>query len=414
MSPEELLTRSGVRRLPPPEGVVVQPAMTSKGVAHLDVARVGQSCQTWPTGLDNVSPSFDENYSPPRGPIEVEPSAEFKTIVDFCDEYQPIAYVIEPIVRTGSLYTLTAKTGAGKTALLIIIALAVATGRADLLGVPVRKGRVAYIVAENPDGFRMRVMVAAYVFNIDLRKIENSFVVLDQRMKPEEIGAKLRKLAEDGPFSLVIGDTLQALFDGDDLNHNVQIGAFMRRWRSLTQIGGNPAVIIAAHPVKNAPPDNLIPYGGGAALNEVDGNLTLALSLGGVTQLHSQGKLRGIEFEPVKFRFEGMTSPDVKDIEGREVQLPVMRPVSDDEAGRREESAISRQQALLWAMLDNPSGTVREWAATAKLSKSAADRLLKNFKTDKLAENSTGRWTLTSKGRKACLDSKSGMGQENA
>src|SRR5262245_62015671 len=33
--------------------------------------------------------------------------------------------------------------------------------------------------------------------------------------------------------------------------------------------------LVAAHPIKNAPEDNLLPYGSDAILNEVDGNLTL-------------------------------------------------------------------------------------------------------------------------------------------
>jgi hypothetical protein len=55
----------------------------------------------------------------------------FKTVSAFCAEYIPLAYVIEGIVRSGSLYTLTAKTGSGKTALAVMAALAVATGRQD-------------------------------------------------------------------------------------------------------------------------------------------------------------------------------------------------------------------------------------------------------------------------------------------
>jgi hypothetical protein len=93
---------------------------------------------------------------------------EFKSVDAFCREYTPISYAIEPFVRSASLYTLTAKTGAGKTALLIGMALAVATGRDNLLGREVTKGRVAYVAAENPDDLRMRIMVAAFLWNIDL------------------------------------------------------------------------------------------------------------------------------------------------------------------------------------------------------------------------------------------------------
>jgi hypothetical protein len=38
--------------------------------------------------------------------------AEFKSVDRFCREYTPISYAIEPFVRSASLYTLTAKTGA--------------------------------------------------------------------------------------------------------------------------------------------------------------------------------------------------------------------------------------------------------------------------------------------------------------
>src|SRR4051794_36018112 len=54
---------------------------------------------------------------------------EFKSVAKFCDEYEPLSYAVEPIIRSASLYTLTAKTGAGKTGFMIAAGLAVATGR---------------------------------------------------------------------------------------------------------------------------------------------------------------------------------------------------------------------------------------------------------------------------------------------
>jgi hypothetical protein len=359
--------------------------------------------------LDDAEPRFDPNYEPPGEPIEDVRSPEFKSVSAFCAEYQPMSYAIEPFIRSASLYTLTAKTGAGKTALLIIMALAVAAGRGDLIGRVVTKGRVAYVVAENPDGFRMRLMVAAFIFNIDLDKIADDLVILDKRMKPEKIAAKLRKLAREGPFSLIIGDTLQALFDGDDLNSNTQTGEFMRRWRALTQIKGDPAVVIAAHPVKNAQTDNLVPYGGCATLNEVDGNLTLNVSLGGVTQLHWQGKLRGVEFEPVKFRFEGLSSPNVRDVKGREVQLPVLRPMTEADVEQREKAAIDRTSALLKAVRDEPCASLAALAMTTGIPKASVDRILKSLNTPaggKLVKKTLGKWQLTAAGRQAIGDEK--------
>jgi AAA domain len=92
----------------------------------------------------------DPNYQPPGEPIEAAPPAQFKPVKEFCDEYTPLSYAVEPFIRSSSLDTLTAKTGGAKTALLIGMALAIATGRSDILGREVTRGRVAYLAAENP------------------------------------------------------------------------------------------------------------------------------------------------------------------------------------------------------------------------------------------------------------------------
>ena len=202
---------------------------------------------------------------------------------------------------------------------------------------------------------------------------------------------------------MIIGDTLQALFDGDDLNHNVQAGEFMRRWRPLTQLSGKPAVVIAAHPVKNATLENLIPYGGGAILNEIDGNLTLSLGAG-ATELHWQGKLRGLEFDPVKFRFEALTSPDVKDVKGREVQLPVLRPIDEADVDQQEKEAIDRTIALLTAIRDEPGASLGALATATSIPKSSVDRTLKSSAkpaSGKLVKKTLDKWTLTPAGREA-------------
>ena len=163
-------------------------------------------------------------YEPPatrgnggnRQPIVAAKRAErerprFKSAAAFCAEYVPLAYVIEGIMRSASLYTLTAKTGAGKTAFNIVAGLAVATGRTEILGVEVTEGRVAYIAAENPDDCRMRIMIAAFLLHVDIGKLEDRIVILDRREKPEAVHAELARLAKTKPFALVLADTLAAL-----------------------------------------------------------------------------------------------------------------------------------------------------------------------------------------------------------
>jgi len=200
-SPEDILERAGVQHLP----------LSNAHMLTRD-----------PAGWRDDAP-----------PIEAEARekpAEFKSAFDFCSAYEPISYAIEPFVRSGSLYTLTARTGAGKTALLITMALAVSSGRGDkILGREVTKGRVAFIAVENPDDLRMRIMVAAYILNIDLREIADNLIILDKRVKPEALAARLKSLSADDEFTLIMVDTLAAYYDGDDINNNVQAGDFMRR-----------------------------------------------------------------------------------------------------------------------------------------------------------------------------------------
>jgi hypothetical protein len=333
--------------------------------------------------------------------IAPAPGVEFKTVKEFCDAYTPLSYTVEPFIRSSSLYTLTAKTGSGKTALLIIKALAVASGRADILGREVTQGRVAYIAAENPDDLRMRIRVAAFQLTVDLAAIGENLVILDRRVKPEDLVSELQTLAKVQPFALIMIDTLAAFFDGKDMNDNVQGGDFMRRLRPLTRIAGLPSVIVASHPVKTASDEQLVPYGGGAILNEVDGNLTVSKS-NGLVRLHWQGKLRGLEFPPALFRIENASSPDVVDTKGRQVELPVMRPMTENEAERREAATVNDNIALLRAMIAEPSGSIRTWAASCGFgSKSRVEKALPSLASDKLIKKAAGKWMLTRSGEKA-------------
>lgn len=354
------------------------------------------------------------DFDPPREPPGAYvPFSDFakpapirlKTAAQFAAEYEPLSYTIAPFLRSASLYTLTARTGAGKTALNVIAALAVATGRADIVGREVHQGRVAYLACENPDDIRMRFKIAAFLLSIDLDEIAEGIVILDRRERPEDVCAALAWEAERGAFALVIVDTLAAFFDGDDINNAVQGGQFMRRLRPLTQISGKPSVLVSAHPVKSASEDNLVPYGSGAILNEVDGNLTLwKRADSGALSLHWQGKLRGLDFDPAMFRLEICGSPDILDDKGRQVELPTMRPATVVDAEERERVENDTGRALLRAMLENPSGTQRDWGETISRTPSIVNRKLQQLRRDKLAAVSLGKWSVTAAGRKAAVE----------
>jgi hypothetical protein len=341
-------------------------------------------------------------WTPAESPKPAPAQIEFRSIAKFCAEYIPLAYIIEAIVRSGSIYTLTARTGAGKTAFNVIASLAVATGRPDLLGREVTRGRVAYLACENPDDIRMRFKIAAYLLNIDLDELLESILIFDRRAKPEDIHAELARLAKEEPFALIIVDTLAAFFDGKNINDAVEGGEFLRRLRPLTQIAGLPAVVVAAHPVKNAGEDNLVPYGSGAILNEVDGNLTLWKEKDtGSISLHWLAKLRGLEFDSIPFRIELAGSPDILDAKGREVQLPTLRPASEQFAEERARVENETARALLRQLHDNPGGSQQDWANAIGCSKSLINRHLKGLQTGGYAANELGEWSITPKGEKA-------------
>jgi hypothetical protein len=342
--------------------------------------------------------------SRPFAPVADSPVAplRFKSAAAFCAEYVPLSYVVEGLVRSSSLYSMTAKTAAGKTAFNVVAALAVATGRADILGREVTAGRVAYLACENPDDIRMRFKIAAFVLDIDLNRLGDRIVILDRRAKPEDVLAEVKVLAADSPFAVIFIDTLAAFFDGDNINDPVQGGGFMRRLRPLTQVAGLPAVVVSAHPVKNAGEEALIPYGSGAILNEVDGNLTLwKTPETGIVSLHWQGKLRGLEFQAPQFRFQMDGSPDVVDIKGREVRLPTLRPIAAVAAQEREQQAVKTDTRLLCAMRDKPAASQKEWAAAIERTGSLVNKRLKALRREKLVETALGKWTLTAKGRAA-------------
>jgi hypothetical protein len=103
--------------------------------------------------------------------------------------------------------------------------------------------------------------VACFVFNIDLDVVDRD-IISDNRVAPEVIIEWIRATGED--FILIVIDTWQAYFDGRDANNPTQAVEFTRRFRPLASLEGRPVVIVAAHPIKNASDDNLLPYGGGS------------------------------------------------------------------------------------------------------------------------------------------------------
>jgi hypothetical protein len=323
----------------------------------------------------------------------------FRTLAEFCAEFRPVSYAVAGLMREGSLYTLTGRTSEGKTAFLVILALALATGQGEkLIGRRVKKGRVAFCTAENPDDLRMRLMVACWIFNIDALAIDRDILISDNRVSPEDIVEWTRETGEK--FTLILVDTWQAYFDGRDANNNAEAVSFTRRFRPLATGKGQPTVVIAAHPTKQAGNDNLLPYGGGGTLNEVDGNFTFRLDENGLCRFHWLGKIRGLPFDPLHFRIDKLDSPDVVTVEGDRVKMPVMFPVGDEAVEERDATFAKLNLALLKAMADDPTGSERKWAAAIGISRRAVQAALGALKRERLVTQKLKRWQLTKDGER--------------
>jgi hypothetical protein len=346
--------------------------------------------------LRAVSPADagpEQSREPPRGP------RYFKTIAEFCREFEPPSYAIDGIIRSSSLYSLTAKTGAGKTSLLVAITLAVATGNEGLIGRDVEKGRVVFFCGENPDDFRMRLMCFAWNLNINLDELGDRVIVRERRDKPEQMATELAAIAKDHPIALVIVDTFAAFFDGNDVNSPTQSGEFMRRLRPMCLVDGKPSVIAACHPTKNAGEDALIPYGAGAILNEVDGNLTLWKD-GALTTLHWQGKIRGADFPPMTFRIEELSCETVVDARGKQISLPVIRPVDERAVEQQREHGVDFDIELLRKISVDPKASLASLGVAMSATKSKVQRAVQNLKQEKLVELLGKLLVLTPRGEK--------------
>jgi AAA domain len=385
--------------------------------------------------------------------FSTEDPVEIHRFVDLKERLKPLHYAIEGIVCRRRIYTCTGSTNAGKTTLWTMAALAVAAGRSDILNLDVEKGRVLYLAIENPYDTISRFAIAQEYYDISNARLNDQLFIVRVKATPEEVFTALKRLAKSGPFALVIVDTLAAFFDGMDLNNNVEAGNFIRRLRQLTTVLGSPAVIVPAHPTKGADRSKLSPYGGGAILNEVDGNLALWRQ-DETCRLHWQTKFRGPDFAPVSFRFRTARCDEVVDAKGRRVPMPILLPLrrraplpppvrtpsapvrpqprpsptpprarptppragpaparaeggglplrdlSQDRQRSAASNAATPDTKLLLAMSADPRGTQADWAMTIQRAKSNVNRRLMRLKTTGLVHWADGRWTVTENGKR--------------
>jgi hypothetical protein len=326
----------------------------------------------------------------------------------FCEQFVPPDPLVEGIIMRGFIYALTAPTGRGKTAIALHIAHCVALGR-KLGDLEVEKGRVLFLAGENPVDVQMRWIAMAQQFDFDRNTIDVKFVT--KRLKFSESMDDLRStIAKDGGFDLIVVDSSFAFFEGEDENSNAQQGAHAARLRELTNMRGNPAVLVLCHPTKNASDDNLQPRGGGAYVAEIDGNLTITQS-DGIPTLHWQTKFRGPDFTPIAFKLRSVTHQDIKTAKGKLISTVVATVLSGAEQEAIEDAAYRDEDSVLQIVAKHPGKSLTDYARLlgwngkkGEPNKTKVYRVVQRLKRSKLVQEVHKNLQLTTKGNKALKD----------
>jgi AAA domain-containing protein len=321
--------------------------------------------------------------------------------------FVPPDYHLDGIAQKGFIYSMTAATGTGKTAVLLLIAKLTAEG-GDMSGREVSKGRVVYFAGENPDDITMRWIGMAHEMGFDLDTIDAHFIK-DRFSVPEALAAIRSQVDALGGASLIVVDTSAAYFHGTDENGNTELGKHARDLRMLTTLPGRPCVMVACHPTKNATSDNLLPRGGGAFIAEMDGNLTLAKSEG-IVNLHWQGKHRGPDFEPIAIELKTITAPRLKDSRGRDIPTVMAKALTKGEAGSRAASSRRDEDDVLLLIVGDGGRSLADMASTLQWTRDGnphKDRVrhaTDKLKRQKLVTYEARKWKVTAAGHDALVD----------
>jgi hypothetical protein len=267
----------------------------------------------------------------------------------------------------------------------------------------VEQCRVLYLAGENPDDVRARWIAMSDKLEFDADTIDVHFAE-----GVFSVSGMLERISEDagnlGGFGAVIVDTSAAYFEGDEENDNVQLGNHARLLRKITEIPGEPGVIVGCHPIKSG--ENVLPRGGGAFLAEVDGNLTCKKLSDEIIELHWDGKYRGSSFEPVLFEIVAVTSDLVVDAKRRLIPS-VMVKLTDNEALESMEDIRADDRDQIVLLLDATPGMPQAkmaealgWASKYGPDKAKVNRRLGDLLRHKLVEKDMrGRYSLTPKGK---------------
>jgi hypothetical protein len=359
-------------------------------------------------GLNGTDAASNRNF----GPDDPRPSSKSRSrrhrnfhglmsTVEFLALMRPPDYLVDGLLLRGAAYTLTGNTGHAKTLIALLMAIKVA--RADwFCGKKCKQGTVAFFCGENPEN----VMVQFYSLCRDLEVAPATLPIVWHRgvFNLDQAREQTRRaLATYGDLALCIYDSLQAFFRGEDDSQNMPMLDTAIDFRDLSEGHPNrPTSLILAHPVKNASRDNLLPRGGSAITNELDGNLTSWLDgETNIVTLHWHGKIRGVPFEPIKLETLVVRPEGLVDADGNQMPCTVVRPLLASREAELTQQSNARGIAILSAIKTTPAIKQGELARLVGVGRSTVQREIAALKKKKWLRDYAGRFKLTKEGENA-------------
>lgn len=378
-------------------------SLAGSGVPHaMAEALIRDACPVWDEGVENlINTAYSKFYKKPEvAEVEATPTtiADFK--IDDSDSFladlQPLEYLIDGILPTGVVYSLTGYTGHGKTTLALQFALAIAQGE-DFCDRETTKGSVLVLAGENP--YNLKWQYAAALAARGLQRADVHFVQghfsLDQWT--EVLKAKLESMPD---VKLIIIDSLQAFFEGDSDNDNTQMVEMARKFRRVGEISSRPAMMIIAHPAGKTPAkDMLVPRGGGGFLNEIDGNLTIWSGDALQQTLHHSQKFRGAGFEPMEWVMQSHEFDHLTDAKGTPLKLPVSRPEMIIERANREKQTDNLLRLYLELVEQGRAPSEREASSQWGVSRRKVRAVIDTAKDEKLIKRYARTYKITDGGK---------------
>ncbi len=338
--------------------------------------------------------------APPIGePAREEPrKGRLLSEAEFLETWRPPDWLVEALIQRGYVYTLTGNTGHGKTALALLLAYGLALGY-GFAGKESLTGTVAFFAGENADNVKTQWLALRRHYRIP----DSEALKVVWYDRPFSIGASQAELvAELGAITdlvLVVVDSLQAFFRGDNENDNTQMLKTAVEIRGLCQaLSSRPAGLILAHPVKRATKQDLLPRGGSAITNELDGNMTLWLD-DRLAELSWQGKWRGPPFEPMSFEMLAIEPPGMVDAKGKQMTVTIAQvagPQREAELHAEKRRAMKR---VLELIARNPRISVLEIGVAIGQKKSGGSRMRQELVRRKLVKETPVGLQLTDDGK---------------